>query len=483
MSFEVIQGETFEFDYSLLNAGDTDASQDITLKIGGTEEDRDSGVSVSKNGDHVSGTLAWDTSGGTGSPADTGSHTATVASADDSDSATIDVVAAGDYDVTITSTNSPVTEGSSLDVDVDVTNNGESDDAQDVTLSVDGAQRDSQTVFLDSGETKSITLSWATESGDAGDYTATVESQDDTATASVTVNSAVEGVTIGYDSSGIRVHDTANINTFTSAFGGAQFFVRYDTDRSHIIAHYFDGSDNVLERYDADTYTLTNSTTVPFKSIDVSLTEDGRLVMGDGTTLYVYDEETLTENINVTVPGTIESIAAHSGVDRVAVGYDGFSLNQTDIFKLSDFTKTGDFSHFGSAGSSMFSGDGGNYAHGGGKKLYVYQTGSWGSKDRLLSDDNGYDNYNSLYYDSDNSRLLTTAGDLLHVRDTTNWTAEFYQEEYTTNSDAFRDILGLGNGDIIAGDSGNHVYRIDSQYSIQQDITPDTDVGLNTIDK
>jgi hypothetical protein len=189
MSFEVTQGETFEFDYALLNAGDTDASQDITLTIDGTEEDRDTDVSVGKDGGRVSGMLEWDTSGGIASPAvDTGSYTATVSSADDSESVTIDVVAPGDYAVTITSTNSPVAEGSTLDVDVDVANNGQSDDAQDVTLTVDGAQRDSQTVFLDSEQTKSITLSWATESGDAGDYTATVESNDDTATASVTVD-------------------------------------------------------------------------------------------------------------------------------------------------------------------------------------------------------------------------------------------------------------------------------------------------------
>ena len=104
-------------------------------------------------------------------------------------------VVASLFDVEITATNSPVTEGETLDVDVRVDNTGELDDTQTVTLTIDGAQEDSQSVTLDADEFTDIVLSWATESGDAGDYTALVESEDDSATASITVETLTQELT------------------------------------------------------------------------------------------------------------------------------------------------------------------------------------------------------------------------------------------------------------------------------------------------
>jgi len=200
--FEVTQGETFVFDYAALNVGDTDASQDIILNIDNSEEDRDSSVSVGKNGGRASGDLKWDTSGGTVSPpVSLGTFTATIESADDTATADIKVVAPGDFQVTITGSNEPVTEGNDLNVDVDIVNNGDSDDAQDITLTVDGEERDREAVFLNASgtqnDTKTVTLTWNTESGDArsSSYTATVESQDDTATTQVDVNEEVTQLT------------------------------------------------------------------------------------------------------------------------------------------------------------------------------------------------------------------------------------------------------------------------------------------------
>lgn len=77
------------------------------------------------SGETVSGTLEWETQVG-----EAGNYTITVSSDDDSKSTSIDVVTSN-YSVTITSTNSPVTEGDSLDVNVDVTNSGQVDDTQD----------------------------------------------------------------------------------------------------------------------------------------------------------------------------------------------------------------------------------------------------------------------------------------------------------------------------------------------------------------
>lgn len=82
--------------------------------------------------------------------------------------------------ITIESTNSPVLEGDTLTVTANVTNSG-TPDTQTIILTVAGEQRDSESVTLENGETETVTLEWQTSAGDAGNYTATVESESGTA--------------------------------------------------------------------------------------------------------------------------------------------------------------------------------------------------------------------------------------------------------------------------------------------------------------
>ncbi|WP_336002027.1 carboxypeptidase regulatory-like domain-containing protein [Halorientalis halophila] len=99
-------------------------------------------------------------------------------------------------DVSGLSTNSPVTEGETLTVDATVTNNGEEAGTQTVELDVAGGVQDSTEVSLDAGASTDVSLTWTTASGDAGDYTATVSSDNDSETAAVTVNEPVTTGTI-----------------------------------------------------------------------------------------------------------------------------------------------------------------------------------------------------------------------------------------------------------------------------------------------
>jgi PGF-CTERM protein len=92
-----------------------------------------------------------------------------------------------DFSVTIDSTNSPVDESETLDVTLTVENTGEQAGTQTVTLSTDGAKRDSTALTLASGESTSVTLSWETDSNDAGEYTATVSSDNDRDSTAVSV--------------------------------------------------------------------------------------------------------------------------------------------------------------------------------------------------------------------------------------------------------------------------------------------------------
>ncbi|GAB3018101.1 Ig-like domain-containing protein [Natronobiforma cellulositropha] len=98
-------------------------------------------------------------------------------------------------DVAITGTNAPVEAGSVLTVDATVENRGEAG-SQTVTLETDdGTVRDSQTVTLDGGEVRAVTLEWATEASDARDeeYTVTVRSENTQDSRAVRVDaSAIE---------------------------------------------------------------------------------------------------------------------------------------------------------------------------------------------------------------------------------------------------------------------------------------------------
>lgn len=86
------------------------------------------------------------------------------------------------------STNSPVTEGESLYVTATVENAGDVADTQNVSLTVGGSQRDVREVTLEPGDGVGVELSWQTGDGDAGNYSATVASENDSDSTSVHVN-------------------------------------------------------------------------------------------------------------------------------------------------------------------------------------------------------------------------------------------------------------------------------------------------------
>jgi len=93
------------------------------------------------------------------------------------------------FDVAISSTNSPVNEGSDLNVDYSVQNTGFSaNNTQDIRLQIDTVEEDRDSnITLSPGSSTTGTLTWTTPSSSAGTYNAAVLSDDDTASTSVTV--------------------------------------------------------------------------------------------------------------------------------------------------------------------------------------------------------------------------------------------------------------------------------------------------------
>jgi uncharacterized membrane protein len=82
----------------------------------------------------------------------------------------------------------PVESGDKLTVTAEVTNNGEADGEQFVSLKADNTVVASQRVDLAQSETKSVDLTWDTTGVDPGDYTVAVQTLNDEATRTVEVD-------------------------------------------------------------------------------------------------------------------------------------------------------------------------------------------------------------------------------------------------------------------------------------------------------
>jgi len=133
------------------------------------------------------------------------------------------------FDVSITGVSpDPVAPGNTLDVTVDVTNNGTDQDTQTVTLDIDNSvgQVDSTSVTLSGGGSVTKTLSWAVPSGQTEqDYQATVSSADDTASQTVTVAAPIvtdhEGTSGDIANSVYDYTNNASITTSASTLEGS----------------------------------------------------------------------------------------------------------------------------------------------------------------------------------------------------------------------------------------------------------------------
>jgi len=181
--YGVTAGDTLSMDVEVTNTGNETDTQFVYLKdfdgnIVGTEE-----VTSLDPTDSTFVSLSWSTSVN-----DVGNGTLTVASSDDTDTASGEVFIPGsdesNFQVTIESTNSPVVESEPLNVTATIENTGDSSDTQFVVLEeFGGGPVDVKEISLTSsgGSNASVTttFTWDTIVGDAGSGDVTVVSADD----------------------------------------------------------------------------------------------------------------------------------------------------------------------------------------------------------------------------------------------------------------------------------------------------------------
>lgn len=109
--------------------------------------------------------------------------------------------------VDVVDTTAPVTATAVLEVEATVENVGDTAGTASVSLlDFDGTERDTATVELAGGEESTETLTWQTEAGDAGTGEVTVETSNDRATATVTIEES-EGLSV-VERESIDVADT-----------------------------------------------------------------------------------------------------------------------------------------------------------------------------------------------------------------------------------------------------------------------------------
>lgn len=146
---EVAHGDTFIASIRVINAGDLEGTQTITMDFG-HKENVDSKQVVLEGGEETEFDLEYDI------PIDfpTGITTVTVWSDNESDSIDVEVVEDIDFTVNINQNQSDneVVVGENIEVYVDVENLGATDDTQDIKFHVDGTERESKEVNLIGGE-------------------------------------------------------------------------------------------------------------------------------------------------------------------------------------------------------------------------------------------------------------------------------------------------------------------------------------------
>jgi len=181
----VVEGETLSVTANVTNTGDVAATQSVTLSDTGFDNtQRDTAdVTLAGGASNESVVLNWTTS-----PGDAGTGDVTVAGNDDTDSREVTVQEPAAFAVEIIGTTSPVVAGDTLSVTATVTNTGDAETTQTITLIDTGftdTEQDAAEVTLAGGASESVSLSWVPD--DTGAGSVTVASDDDSAATTVTV--------------------------------------------------------------------------------------------------------------------------------------------------------------------------------------------------------------------------------------------------------------------------------------------------------
>lgn len=178
-----VAGDTVTVAVEVTNVGDASGTQTISLGNATESVALDSNASTTIE-------LNW-------SATDPGTQELTVTSANDTATATVEVLeAVPEFEVSIAETNDPVEDRDPLAVTAEVTNAGTVEATQTVNLTAAGEVVDSTNVTLERGESATTNLTWQIATP-YDDHTVEIASANDTAATTVTVEPVEEPAVAG----------------------------------------------------------------------------------------------------------------------------------------------------------------------------------------------------------------------------------------------------------------------------------------------
>ena len=173
-------GENLTVTARVANEGDVTGTQEVAFAVDGGREGGER-VTVAP-GANETVTFAYETVA-----ADRPAVNLTVASENETATATVAVLAPASFGVALTAVEGSVVAGENLTVTARVTNEGTTRGTQEVAFAVDGGREGSERVTLAGGENVTLAFSYETETGDRPEVEVAVASENETATAAVAV--------------------------------------------------------------------------------------------------------------------------------------------------------------------------------------------------------------------------------------------------------------------------------------------------------
>jgi len=321
---EVAPTENLTVGYSIENTGD-EANTESAVRLlvegtGQTPDDADRNVTVAA-GETVNGTLTFDGVDEQFDHGDTVAFTVELADTGDSANGTTDVVAdPPEFTVGIVEAGD-VLAGEDLPVTAAIENVGDREGTQTVTLSIPGLGDNATSVTLDTDESVEETLTVGTDQGDAGEYNATVTSDNDTAGTAVVVEQpqpatgAVSGLEIAGRDTPTRVAEgeEANVSAVVENTGdeSGSFEVTLEVgtavERTASTAELSSGATETVRFENVTGELADGSYNVTVSTPDDSVT--GELTVNSGPTMAFPDQ-----NLSDTAAAAAESVASDGEV-------------------------------------------------------------------------------------------------------------------------------------------------------------------------